>query len=100
MAGINVTVAHKLEPAEAVSRIKNILGEMKAQYAGKISNLNEEWNGNIGKFNFSFTGFTVSGTLTVTPEAVNIAGPLPAVAIFFKKEIESKLRDRAETLLA
>lgn len=100
MTNLTMTIEHRLEPAEAARRITNIIGEVKTRFAGKISNLREEWDGDTGKFSFSFMGFPVSGTLTVTPKEVNISGTLPSAAMLFKKNIESTLRDHAARLLA
>lgn len=100
MAKLNMAISHCLTQDEAVKRIKTLLGEVKNEFADKISNLREEWNGNTGKFSFSAMGFSVSGTLTVKPSEVELSGNLPFAASFFKGEIESTIRERAETLLA
>lgn len=100
MARLNMTVSHHLEQDEAVRRIKTLLNEVQNQYADKVSDLREEWNGNTGTFSFSAMGFSVSGTLTVNPSEVELSGILPFAAAFFKGKIESTIRERAETLLA
>ncbi len=100
MAKLNMVISHHLTQDEAVKRIKTLLGEVKNQFADKISDLREEWDGNTGKFNFSAMGFSVSGTLTVNPSRVELSGNLPFAAVFFKGKIESKIRERAEILLA
>ncbi len=100
MAKLNMSVPHKLSQDEALRRIKNLLGEVKNQFADEISDLREEWNGNMGKFSFSAMGFSMSGTLTVNPSEVELSGNLPFAATFFKGKITSTIRERAETLLA
>ena len=100
MAKLNMAVSHRLTQDEALRRVKTLLGEVKTQFADKISDLHEEWNGNTGKFSFSAMGFSVSGTLTVNPSGVELSGNLPFAASFFKGKIEFTLRERAETLLA
>ena len=100
MAKLNIVVPHHLTQDEAVGRIKKLLGEVKSQFADKISELHEEWNGSIGKFSFSAMGFSISGTLAVKPSSVELSGDLPFMASFFKSDIESTIRERAETLLA
>lgn len=100
MAKLNMAVSHRLSQDEALKRIKTLLGEVKTQFADKISDLREEWNGNTGKFSFSAMGFSVSGILTVNLSKVELSGNLPFAASFFKGKIESTLRERAETLLA
>ena len=100
MPKINVSVPHSLTQAEAVRRIRNLLADVKTQFADKISDLHEEWDGNMGKFNFSAMGLPVSGMLTVTPSQVELSGNLPFAAMLFKGKIESTIKDRAESLLA
>ena len=100
MAKLNMAVSHRLTQDEAVTRVKTLLGEVKKQFADKITDLREEWDGNRGKFSFSAMGFSVSGTLTVKSSEVELSGNLPFAASFFKEKIESTIRERAETLLA
>jgi len=99
MAKLDMTVAHNLTQDEATKRIKNLLNDVKTQFAGKISDLHEEWDANTGTFDFRAMGFAVSGTLTVQTSRIDISGNLPFAAMLFKRKIESTIRDRAETLL-
>ena len=100
MAKLNMLISHKLSQDEALRRIKTLLGEVKNQFADKVSELCEEWNGNTGNFSFSAMGFFVSGILTVKTSEVELSGTLPFAASFFKGKIESTIRERAEKLLA
>jgi len=99
MPKLNMTVAHKLSQDEALLRIKGLLGEVKTEFAGKISNLKEDWSGNRGTFSFSAMGFGVSGVLTVHESRVELAGNLPFAALPFKGKVEATIRERAEKLL-
>jgi hypothetical protein len=100
MAKLNLTVPHCLSQDEALKRIQGLLDKVRAQFADKINNLREEWNGNVGTFRFSAMGMPVSGTLTVNPSEVEFSGDLPALAALYKSKIESTIRQQAETLLA
>ncbi len=95
-----MAIPHHLTQGEALKRVKTLLGEVKSQFADKISDLREEWNGNTGKFSFSAMGLSVSGTLTVNHREMELSGDLPFAASFFGEKIESMIRERAETLLA
>jgi hypothetical protein len=95
-----MSVSHRLSQDEALKRIQSLFGEVKTQFADKISNLHEEWNGSSGNFSFSAMGFSVSGTLAVRPSEVELSGDLPLAAAFFKGKIEATIRGRAEALLA
>ncbi|MEK7630394.1 MAG: polyhydroxyalkanoic acid system family protein [Patescibacteria group bacterium] len=100
MAKLNITITHRLNQDEALNRIKTLLDDVKHQFGDKISDLYEEWDGNAGKFSFSAMGFSVSGTLIVKPQEIELSGNLPFAASFFKGKIELTIRERAESLLA
>lgn len=100
MPKLNMSVPHRLPQDEALNRIKRLLGQVKQQYADKISDLREDWEDNIGTFSFSAMGFSVLGTLNVTPSAVELTGNLPFAAGLFKGKIEQTIRERAAELLA
>lgn len=99
MPKLSLAVSHSLTQEEAVKRIKDLLNEIKTQFAGKISDLHEEWHEHTGKFDFSAMGFPVSGTLTVKASQVEISGNLPFAAMLLKGKIETAITDRARTLL-
>jgi hypothetical protein len=100
MAKFKMSVSHRLLQDEVLRRIRSELRELKNQFADKISDLREEWGGNIGRFSFSAMGFSVSGTLTVKASQVEFDFDLPLAATLFRGKIESTLRDRLQTLLA
>lgn len=100
MVKLNMAVPHRLTQDEALRRIKKLFGEAKNEFADKVSDLREEWNGNTGTFSFTARGFSISGTLTVKPSGLELSGNLPFAAMFFKGKIESKIREHAEILLA
>jgi hypothetical protein len=100
MAKLNMSIPHHLSQDEALNRIKRLLGQVKQQYADRVTDLRESWEGNVGTFSFSAMGFSVSGTLNVTPSDVELNGNLPFAAGLFKGKIEQTIRERAEELLA
>jgi hypothetical protein len=100
MPKLNLSVPHKLSQQDAKKRIKGLLEKVKAEHSDKFSDLREEWSDNVGAFSFSALGFSVSGTLTVTPTAVQFSGDLPFAVSLFKNKIEATIRDRATELLA
>lgn len=99
MPELNMAVSHNLTQDKAVERLKNLLKDVKTQFADRISDLHEEWDGNMGQFNFAAMGFPVSGTLKVMTSQVEINCNLPAAAMFFKGKIEATIKDHAEKLL-
>ena len=100
MTRLQMSVPHTLSQQEAIDRIKALLQNVKIEHSDKVSDLREEWTGNVGQLSGSAMGFSVSGTVVVTPTHVEISGNLPFAASFFKSKIESTIRDRATELLA
>ena len=100
MPSLSMSVSHRLPQKEAVSRIKQLLGETKQKFAEKIDNLQEEWNEGDCTFSFDAMGFSVSGTMRVGPSNVVLDGKIPWPALPFKGKIEQTIRERATALLA
>ncbi|HSY66813.1 MAG TPA: polyhydroxyalkanoic acid system family protein [Terriglobales bacterium] len=100
MSYIKVAIPCQIPQDVALARIKARISRVKAQYSGKISSLNESWNGNVGTFSGSASGFTVSGNVIVEPSVVDVEVALPSVALLFKSKIESTIRDELGRLLS
>ncbi len=97
---LNMTVPHGLAQDEAVKRVKNLLSDVKTQFADTIEDLHEAWDGHAGRFDFSAMGYPIAGSLTVNPSQVDISGDLPFAAMLFKAKIEATIKDRLGALLA
>ena len=95
---MDLTVAHCFSQDEALRRTHGLLEKIQKQFAGKISDLQQEWDGNTNTFGFSVMGFSVSGKLTVEPSEVKLTAALPFAAVFFKREIEAVIREQLENL--
>jgi Putative polyhydroxyalkanoic acid system protein (PHA_gran_rgn) len=100
MPGSKVTVQHQLGKAEALRRIKDILGDAQKRDGGRISDVQETWTDDGGSYSFKAGGFKVSGSIDVRDTDVEIDVSYPLAARPFKEKIESTLRDRAESVLA
>lgn len=100
MANFNMTIRHSQPAEEAVRRIKNVLAELKKQFADKISGLEENWNGNVCEINLSAMGFSGTATLTVRQTEIEIAGDIPFPASMFKGKIEAMLREKLGQILS
>jgi len=97
MPKLNMTLPHHISQEEVRHRIFTLY---KDQSAEKISDLREEWKGNVDKFSFSTKGLKVSGILTIKSSEIELCLNLPFAATFFKGKIESEIRERVKTLLA
>ena len=100
MPKLSIVVPHRLSEDEAAARIRNLLADMKRQYAAYFTDLEESWNGNDGRFKVKAMGFNVSGTIDVQPSEVRLDADLPFAAMPFKGRIEQVIREEAERLLA
>ena len=99
MPKMSMQIPHDLEKSEARSRVEGMIGDLKEQYGDKITDINEEWNGDTGKFSFKAMGFNLAGTLQVTDDDVKVNGDLPWAAKPFQGTIEATIRERTERLL-
>lgn len=100
MPKMNVTVPHQLGTEEAMRRIQNLLTDMKRDHADQISDLQENWTDHGGTFSLKAMGFSLKGSMDVTPDSVSVEGDLPFAAVPFRGKIESMLKERAAELLA
>ena len=99
MPSIQVTTHHKLTEHEAMSRIKNLVKQLKHEYGDKVSNMTEEWHARSGKFSFSFHGLALSGTVELHPGIVEIHGKLPLAVSLFRGKIKDVIKEKAKELL-
>ena len=99
MPSIQVTVHHKLTEHEALSRIKNLVTQLKHDHGDKVANMKEEWHLKSSKFSFTFHGFDLSGTIDLHPGTVEIHGKLPLAVSLFRGKIKDVIREKAKELL-
>lgn len=101
MPKLKMELPHTLSLDEALRRVKGLLEDVRTKNAGEISNLHEDWNGNIDSFSVSTAlGFSVSGTIEVTKSTVKMSLDLPFIALPVRGRIETMIRERAERSLA
>ncbi|HME13027.1 MAG TPA: polyhydroxyalkanoic acid system family protein [Candidatus Acidoferrum sp.] len=100
MPNLKFSIPHKLTQDEALKRIQDAIAKAKAQNSGKVQDLQESWNGNVGTLSGSAMGHEASGTITVNPSDVAVDLALPAMAYFFKGTIEGKMSEFMAQLLA
>ncbi len=100
MPSLTMTLPHNLGAEEATERLKQFFQKLKERHQDKVSNLEEQWNGNVLSYAFSTFGFNIKGELTVEPNEVKINGSLPFAAMMFKGKIEQTVREELEKRLA
>jgi Putative polyhydroxyalkanoic acid system protein (PHA_gran_rgn) len=100
MSNLNITVPHQLSQDEALRRIRQYIEQAKMQYSDKITGFQEDWNGHVGAFKVSASGFSGSGNIIVNPSEVSIQSSLPLLAMAFKGRIEAFVQETLMRLLA
>ena len=100
MPAIQVTVHHKLTEHEAMARIKNLVTQLKLEHGDKLTNIEEDWHARSGKFSFTFHGMSLSGTVQLHPQTVEIHGKLPLAVSLFRGKIKDVIKEKAGELLA
>ena len=100
MASFKMNIPHQLSQEEALFRIKNLLGKMKLEQKDKISNLQEDWNGETGNFQFTTFGYDLSGVIKVQDSSIDIDAKIPAAVALFKGTIKDLIDKKARELLS
>ncbi len=100
MASYNVSVPHNLGQEAARSRVERFLEGVQRDYAEHVRDVSGEWQENQLNFRFVTTGLSISGMLSVQETLVEVGGPLPLVAAFFRGKIEQQIREQLGKLLA
>jgi putative polyhydroxyalkanoate system protein len=77
MQNLTVSVPHQLTRAEAKRRIQSHAAQLKQQYGGVLSHIEENWNGDTLRFTLGVSGVTLSGHLYVEDNVVRVEVPLP-----------------------
>lgn len=99
MAAFEMHVDHTLSEAEALKRIKKLLGETKKEHADLIDDLKEKWVDNTGTFSLNAKGYALSGTITVGAPVITLKGEIPWALSFMKGKVEKLITARAKDLL-
>jgi hypothetical protein len=100
MPKTSTTVSHTLGEAGAIARLNSFATKIKEEHKDRVSDLTEEWTGNVLNYGFTTFGFKIKGTLTATADQVKIDTDLPFAAVMFKGKIEQEIRDTLTKVLA
>ena len=100
MANLDVVIPHNLRQQEAIERVKKLLTEIKRKHGDRISDLKENWEGNVGEFGFTAQGFNVSGNLEVNSTNVKLTGKIPLALSLFKGAISKTIYEEGSKILS
>ncbi len=91
MAGFSVAMPHRLQSADALNRLREMVQRMRHQPEAPLGNFQERWSGLEGWISFETHGMSISGHLTVSESRVVIDGDAPWIAVGQVKSMISDL---------
>ena len=100
MPGLSLNVAHGLDLAEVMRRLRERCDSVKAAYQASVTNLEETWSEDSLACRFLAMGQKFQGTLKAETGQVCVEMDLPLMAVMFRGTIESKVREELGKLLA
>ena len=99
MSTLKLNIPHSLPKEEAITRIKNMLSNLKEEQKDNFTNLSEQWDNDTGSFSLSARGFDLGGNIKVHDDQVEIESKLPFAVSFFKSQIADLITKEATKLL-
>ena len=95
-----VSVPHQLSKEEALSRIKSLVDDLKAQYGNQVSNVSENWTDDRCDFSLKMKMFKISGTIEVNDSTAEIRGTMPPGTGRFEGKAKALIEQGAKRLLS
>jgi hypothetical protein len=98
MPRISLSIPHCLGEEEAKTRVTGFIAQARQQIGG-VSDMKENWVGNVGTYKFRAVGFAVEGRLEILPEILAVEIDFPLAALPWKGKAENEIRTQACALL-
>jgi putative polyhydroxyalkanoate system protein len=99
MQNLTVTIPHQLSRAEARRRIDEGMREVRQQYGGMLSRLEDRWDGDTLSFTAAAMDQTVSGQIFVEGNQVRVEVALPWMLALLGGVARQHLEQRGHRLL-
>lgn len=96
----NVVVPHQLSSDEALGRIKDLLADLRNMYSTQVSDVQEDWQGNLCQFSLKMFVFKIAGSIMVGSNTVEVRGKMPLGTGKYEGKVRSMIEQRAKILLA
>ncbi|HTN06655.1 polyhydroxyalkanoic acid system family protein [Agriterribacter sp.] len=97
---MKIEIPHQHTKAEAQTRIKNLLQNLKEKYADKVNNVQENWLEDTGTFSVAMGPFSTSGSIVIKESLVEIDLAIPFIAGLYKNQIRGLIEAQAKEVLA
>ena len=91
---------HNMTMDSAVQLANQILPEFIEKAGDNVSNIQQQWDGNVLRFAFQAHGMNIKGTLLVTDDEIIIESELPFMARPFEGVVRSAIELKLDTLLS
>lgn len=96
---MKIEIPHRYTKEEAKARIKSMLQNLKEKFADKINNVQESWLEDKGTFSLAMGPLSLSGSIAVKEEIVEIDLNIPFIAGLYKNQIRSLIESQAKEAL-
>ena len=96
---MQMSIPHQLSQEEAQQRIREVLKNVEARFGGQVKDLQQDWNGNEGKFSFTVMNMPISGTLMINNSDISLDSKLPFAVSFFEGKIREVILEEAKKVL-
>ena len=91
---------HNMTMDSAVQLANQILPGFIEKAGDNVSNIQQQWDGNVLRFAFQAHGMNIKGTLLVTDDEIIIESELPFMARPFEGVVRSAIELKLDTLLS
>jgi hypothetical protein len=95
---MRIAVPHNTSPDRARQIVERKLHGLLAQFGDRADEIDHHWIGDTLRFKGKARGFTVEGTIEITPSDVIIDGKLPLLAKPFESRIRQTVEREAEAM--
>jgi hypothetical protein len=100
MQNLTISVPHQHGKAEARRRLQENIGTLRQQHGQMFAEIRETWDGDTMRFSVSAMGQSITGSMSVTEDAVHVVVALPWIltmlAAPFRQQLQSHVRDALE----
>ena len=91
---------HNMTRDAAVQLSDQILPGFIEQAGDNVSNIQQQWDGNVLRFAFRTHGMNIKGTFLVTDDEIIIESELPFMARPFEGRVRSAIEQQLDILLS
>ena len=91
---------HNMTMDSAVQLADQILPGFIEKAGDNVSNIQQQWDGNVLRFAFHTHGMNIKGTFLVTDDEIIIESELPFMARLFEERVRSAIELKLDTLLS